>query len=422
VGLLAGNTGWVMAGSMLLGLSSGLLGAFALLRRRALLGDTLAHAALPGVCVAYLLVGSKQIGFFLIGAAVAGILGTLAVSAITLYSKIKEDSAMALVLTVFFGVGIMLLTMIQKMPRGNQSGLDKFLFGQAASLVLSDVKVMGGIAALLCLLVLLLFKEFKLLAFDPAFGAGLGLPVGWLDLLLNLLIVLAVVIGLEAVGVVLMAALLITPAVAARYWTERLSVMVALSGLFGALAGSMGTLLSLTGPKMPTGPLIVLSASALFVVSLLFGTTRGLLAALIRFLQVRHRLARESLLGAMYELAEEAGDPRAAVSLAELKRRKGLTARDLPTRLRSLEREGLAVAEEAGWSLSEHGLGRAYLLVREQRLWEVFLMHEGELGGHQVDRDSSDRAFPAETRQELERLLRLHGLEPRLQPALTEGM
>ena len=272
------NARWVMTGAMLLGLSAGVLGAFALLRRRSLMGDTLAHAALPGIAIAFLITGTKSIGPLLVGAALAGIVGTLALSAITRYSKIKEDTAMAIVLTVFFGVGIMLLNVIQRMPGGNQSGLDKFLFGQAASLVGRDVQVMVVIAAILCTVVLLLFKEFKLLAFDQGFGAGIGLPVAWLDHLLNLMIVMAVVIGLESVGVVLMAAMLITPAIAARYWTDRLSVMVLLSGLFGAASGVLGTLASQIGPRMPTGPLIVLAATALFLLSLLFAPRRGLLA------------------------------------------------------------------------------------------------------------------------------------------------
>lgn len=410
--LFAANTRWVMTGTSLLGLAAGVLGAFALLRRRSLMGDTLAHAALPGIALAFLLTGTKSIGPMLVGAAVAGVLGTLAVTAITRYSKIKEDSAMALVLTLFFGIGIMLLTVIQRLPGGNQSGLDKFLFGQAASLVESDLLVIGSIALLLCLTVLLFFKEFKLLAFDQGFGAGLGLPMGWIDLLLSLMIVLAVVIGLQAVGVVLMASLLITPAIAARYWTDRLSVMVPLSGLFGALSGVLGTLASQAGPRMPTGPLIVLAATAIFAVSLLFAPRRGLLARLIRHLRLRRRMAREAALRALFELAEEAGEGAALFLPGEITRRKGLLTERLRMALAGLLREGLVRVDEAGaWGLTAAGLAVARTFVREQRLWELYLMHEGELGGAPIDRDGAG-PFPESVRQELERLLRLHGLEP----------
>lgn len=414
------NTRWVLTGASLLGLSSGILGSFALLRRRSLMGDALAHAALPGVCIAYLLTGTKHLGLFLVGAAAAGLLATLAISAITRYSKIKEDSALGLVLTVFFGIGIMLLTVIQKLPGGNQSGLDKFLFGQAAALVGSDVQLMMAIAAGLCLAVFLLFKEFKLLAFDPGFGAGLGLPMGLLDLLLNLLILMAVVIGLQSVGVVLMAAMLITPAIAARYWTDRLGLMTVLAGLFGAASGALGTLLSQLGPRMPTGPLIVLAATLVFLVSMFFAPRRGLVARLIRFLRLKRRVARESALRAVYELAEGAGDPGAVISLDDLHRRRGITGAGA---LAALAREGALAPAAPGpggshaggmaWRLTPAGLAEAHKLVREQRLWEVFLMHEGELGGQTaVDREGA--RVPATLRTELERLLRLHGLEPTL--------
>lgn len=403
------NTRWVLTGASLLGLSSGVLGSFALLRRRSLVGDALAHAALPGVCLAYLVTGTKNLGFFLAGAAVAGLLATLAISAITRYSKIKEDSALGLVLTVFFGVGIMLLTMIQKLPGGNQSGLDKFLFGQAASLIGSDVRLMTAIAAGLCLAVLALFKEFKLLAFDPGFGAGIGLPMGLLDLALNLLILLAVVIGLQSVGVVLMAAMLITPAIAARYWTDRLGWMTALAGLFGAAAGALGTLLSQLGPRMPTGPLIVLAATLVFLVSLFLAPKRGLLSRLFRLVRLKRQVAREGALRAVYELAEAAGAPDAVITADDLQRRQGIRK---TAALAGLVREGTLAPARSGWRLTDKGLAEAHQLVREQRLWEVFLMHEGELGGSQVDRDGAK--LPAGVRTELERLLRLHGLEPQL--------
>ncbi len=413
------NTRWVMTGSVLLGVAAGVLGAFALLRRRSLMGDTLAHAALPGIAIAFLVTGSKSIGPMLIGAAVAGVLGTLTLSMITRYSKIKEDTAMAIVLTVYFGVGIMLLNIIQRMPGGNQSGLDKFLFGQAASLVGSDVQVMVVIAAILCLTVLLLFKEFKLLAFDQGFGSMLGVPVGWLDHLLNLMIVLAIVIGLESVGVVLMAAMLITPAISARYWTDRLSAMVLLSGLFGALSGVLGTLASQLGPRMPTGPLIVLAATGLFLVSLLLAPRRGLLSRLVRFATTRRRLIRERTLRAIYELAEEAGEASAAFTSAELERRRGIPVRVAEPALAALRREERVEGGPGGWRLTVGGLREGHRLVREERLFEVFLMHEAELGGHMVDRDGRGPVFPPDMVAELEVLLRLHELEPRLQPGTS---
>ncbi|MFF2446550.1 metal ABC transporter permease [Neobacillus sp. NPDC058068] len=272
------NTQWILMGSMLLGLSSGVIGSFAYLRKQSLMGDALSHAALPGVCLAYMVTGTKSIFFFLIGAIIAGILATAAIGYITRNSRIKQDSALGIILTVFFGVGIVLLTQIQHSNSGNQSGLDKFLFGHAASMIKLDVYTIAGISAVLVALCFLFFKEFKLLSFDSGFAKGIGLPTILLDQFMMLLIVTAVVIGIQAVGVVLMAALLITPAVAARYWTEKLHVMVILAGLFGAFSGFVGTVVSSMVNNLPTGPLIVLSATVLFIISVLAAPNRGVLA------------------------------------------------------------------------------------------------------------------------------------------------
>ncbi|WP_248928209.1 metal ABC transporter permease [Paenibacillus hamazuiensis] len=291
------NARWILLGCMLLGLSSGVIGCFAYLRKQSLMGDALAHAALPGVCIAFMLTGSKSIFGFLLGAAVAGVAATLTIGFMTRYTRIKQDSAIAATLSVFFGVGIMLLTEIQHSGSGNQSGLDKFLFGQAATMVLSDVYTMTVISALLVGACTLLFKEFKLISFDPGFARGLGFPVALLDQAIMLLIVVAVVVGIQAVGVVLMAALLITPAVSARYWTERLGVMVGLAGVFGAVSGFAGTWISAQGANLPTGPLSVLCATGLFAVSVVFAPRRGLLSKLLIRLSVKKRVITESAVG-----------------------------------------------------------------------------------------------------------------------------
>ncbi len=285
------NTRWILLGCALLGLSSGVLGSFAYLRKQSLMGDALAHAALPGVCIAFMLTGVKSILWFLVGAGVAGLAATFGIGYMTRHSRIKQDAALGIVLSVFFGFGIVLLTKIQHSALGNQSGLDKFLFGQAASMVPSDVTTMAIISVVLVGGCLLLFKELKLICFDPGFARGLGFPVAALEQLLMLFIVIAVVVGIQAVGVVLMAALLITPSVAARFWTDTLGVMVLLSGLFGAISGIVGTVLSTLAGSMPTGPLAVLAATLLFGISVLFAPKRGLLAKALR----RYRVKAEIL-------------------------------------------------------------------------------------------------------------------------------
>jgi len=288
------NLQWILLGSMLLGLSTGVIGTFAYLRKQSLIGDTLAHAALPGICIAFMLSGVKSVGLFMLGAIISGMIATLGISWITRHSRIKPDAAMGIVLSVFFGLGIVLLTQIQHSSYGNQSGLDKFLFGQAASMTSNDVYTMTGVAVLLVVACALLFKEFKLISFDSGYARGLGFSVTTLEQLLLWLVTVAVVVGIQAVGVVLVAALLITPAVAARYWTDRLGMMTILSGVFGALSGAIGTWISAGTEQLPTGPLSVLTASSLFVVSVLFGPRRGIIAKLLRRYNAKRDWASEN--------------------------------------------------------------------------------------------------------------------------------
>lgn len=403
------NVQWVVGGTFFLGVSSGVLGSFAMLRRRSLMGDVLSHAALPGVCLAFMVTQTRSVGPLLIGAVVAGLLGTWCVDVIVRRSRIKEDTAQALVLAVFFGFGAVLLTHIARSGNAGQSGLDRFLFGQAASLVGSDVKIIGGAAVALTLLVWLLFKEFKLLCFDPSFAEGLGMPVRGLDRLLMLMMVASISIGLQAVGVVLMAALLITPAAAARYWTDRLEVMVLLSGAIGGLSGAAGTLLSLAGPKLSTGPLIVLAASALFLVSLTFGTRKGLVQKTVQQLRVRRRVAQENLLRKLYEAAEK-GESLTPDALAE---RLGWSRRTLRTYLGWAQREGLVARPAPGGAapavgLTDEGLAAAQHVVRRHRLWEMFLMYEADFAVDHVDRDADDieHFLPPDVIAELERRLK----------------
>ncbi len=279
----------VALGAALLGIVSGVLGCFAVLRRQGLLGDALSHAALPGICVAFVLTGSKAPLVLLAGAGLAGWVGTLLINRIVRDTRISEDSALGIVLSTFFGLGIVLLTWISKHNNANQAGLDRYLFGQAATLVASNVVTMAVLGGVALLVVLLLYKEFKLLTFDPAFAASLGFNTNRLSIGLTTLIVVAVVIGLQTVGVVLMAAMLIGPAVAARQWTNRLSMMIALAGLIGALAGVSGALISVSDHHLPTGPMIILSLTVLVLVSLFFAPARGLAWAWLR--QRRQRRA-----------------------------------------------------------------------------------------------------------------------------------
>jgi manganese/zinc/iron transport system permease protein len=293
----------------MLGVVSGALGAFAVLRRQSLLGDAISHAALPGIALAFLVTGSKEPLLLLFGAAVAGWMGTLVVLGIVAGSRVKYDSALGLVIAVFYGLGVVLLTFIQRLPTASKAGLDKVLLGQTSGILERDVLTVAGLSALALLLLLLFWKELKLLSFDPDFGASLGFPMRGVDVLFLSLLVVAIVLGLQTVGVVLMSAMIVAPAVAARQWTDRLALLVVLAGLVGASAGVGGAVLSNTATRLSAGPVIVLCTLALVVVSLLLAPNRGLLWEQVRHWRQRRQLRLDAVLGDLYALAAQHADP-----------------------------------------------------------------------------------------------------------------
>lgn len=356
----------VALGSGILGIISGALGSYAVLRKQSLIGDTISHAALPGIALAFLLTGSKATLVLLAGAALAGWIATLVMMAILKTTRIKEDSALGLVLSVFFGFGLVLLTFIQKQPNATQAGLEKFLFGQAATLLTSDVITMGILSIIALSLTALFWKEFKLLSFDSDFGSTLGFPMQWINIALTSLLVVAIVIGLQTVGVVLMSAMVVAPAAAARQWTHRLSLMMILAALFGALSGVIGALISSSVSKMPTGPTIVLVMSAIVLLSLYFAPARGLLWRWLRRRQNRKRFRAESVLLDLYALARHHKNlkhPHAAAVLHTMKLDQKAVQRSLDT----LFEEGLIEQASPGhWAMTDAGIRRAQALDKMQ--------------------------------------------------------
>ena len=355
----------VALGTAFLGMVSGALGSFAVLRRQSLLGDAMSHAALPGVSIAFMLTGLKSPSVLMIGAAIAGVIGVLLIIVINRYTRIKEDSSLGIVLSVFFGFGLLLLTMLQRNPDARQAGLDSFLFGQAATMLMRDVAVMAAFGIPALLLMLLFWKEFKLLSFDRDYGASLGLPMQELEILITSLLVIAIVIGLQAVGVVLMSAMVVAPAAAARQWTNRLGPMVALAALFGALAGVSGALISSTGSGLSTGPVIVLCVSAIVLVSLFFPPNRGLIWAWWARQKNRRRLQTEQVLSNLYLLARQ-HDDTAHPHSADALRIMGAGERGVRASLDALAERGfVAETPDGQWFLTPDGLVAARDLVSQ---------------------------------------------------------
>ena len=266
----------VSFGSLVLGMISGALGCFAVLRKQSLIGDAISHCTLPGIAIAFLITNSKNIEVLLFGALLSGLLSMYLITTIASHSKLKFDASLALVLSVLFGIGIVFLTYIQKNSGSHQAGLEKFILGQASSLLKRDVRIMIITGIVLFSMMIVFWKEFKLVTFDPVFAQTIGIPSTFFGGFLSLLMVLGIVIGLQTVGVILMSALLISPASAARQWTDKLSVMVVLSSLFGGMSGVLGTMVSSYIPGIPTGPTIVAFMSIIVLGSLLFAP-RGII-------------------------------------------------------------------------------------------------------------------------------------------------
>jgi manganese/zinc/iron transport system permease protein len=349
----------VALGAVALGVTSGALGTYAVLRRQSLLGDAISHAALPGIALAFMLTGSKASLVLVLGAALAGWIATLLVMRIVHTTRIKYDTALGLVLSVFFGFGLVLLTFLQRQPNAAQAGLDKFLFGQAAALVERDVITIALLGLIAILLMLLFWKEFKLLSFDSDFGASLGLPMRRIDVLMTTLLVIAIVLGLQTVGVVLMSAILIAPAAAARQWTDRLGIMVALAAFFGAVSGVVGAVLSSSMTHLPTGPTIVLCAGVLVIVSMLFAPNRGLFWHAVRTTRNRRKLQIGVVLDNLYQLAVHHDNLHHPHSTAVLEAMSAGTL-GVTRSLKQLAEAGwVKEIEPEIWALTEQGIEEA---------------------------------------------------------------
>jgi len=380
----------VLLGAVLIGGTSGVLGTFAVLRKRSLLGDALAHAALPGVAIAFMLTESKALPILLTGATLSGVVGVLLIQLIVNHTRIKADAALGIVLSVFFGGGIVLLTHIQQTAVGNQSGLDKFLFGQAASIVASDLYAMACMVFVVMVVVILFFKEFSALIFDPGFLGAIGFAPRWVDLLLMSLIVLTVMVGLQAVGVILVAAMLITPAVSARFWTNDLIKMVFISGLVGCVAGGSGAWISALAPRIPTGPVMVLVATGIFVISALVAPQRGVIARLMRHRQNQSRERAQHFLRACVELQELAGQVQTICSLADLSQAMQEPLYRVRRLAKNLSKTGQAILQDDIVELTPKGFEDGLFVLKSHRLWEYYLVYRSILEEDHVDRPADE--------------------------------
>ncbi len=414
------NTNIVIIGTTLLGLSAGVIGVFALLRKRSMVSDALSHATLPGIGLAFL--AGAMMGFegrslpvLLLGATVTGVAGVLCIQLILRHTRLREDAAIGIVLSVFFGIGIVVLSYIQNNAAVGAAGLNTFIYGQTAAMSAGDAWLMGGIAVTAVVATALLLKEFALVCFNDSFARVEGWPVSLIDLIMMALVVIVTVAGLQAVGLILVVAMLIIPAVAARFWTERLWLFVVLAGVIGASSGYLGSVMSALLPRKPAGSVIVLTSGVIFGLSMVFAPARGVIAAGVRRLGLRVRIAGEHLLEAGYERRGDGGK-ESVISRGDVDRVarvRGWGGWIRPLVVVWLRFKGYAGgAHGGGLRLTETGLERGARVFRNHRLWEQYLISYAEIAPSHVNWsvDQVEHVLSDELIEELESALEGRGL------------
>jgi manganese/zinc/iron transport system permease protein len=406
------NTRVVVLGTTLLGLAAGTVGSFTLLRKRALMGDALSHATLPGIGLAFII--ATKLGFvgrtlpiLLTGALVTGVLGMLTILVIRNLTRLKEDAALGIVLSVFFGGGVAVLSLAQQMPAGHAAGLEGFIYGKTASMIASDAWMIG-VAGMVCAFASILFyKELKLLCFDEGFAGSRGYPVAGLDLLLMALVTVVTIVGLQAVGLILM-----IPAAAARFWTQEMSRMTMFSALIGATSCMLGAGMSAVLPRLPSGAMIVLVSATVFLFSMFFGPSRGVLVRVHRRWKLNHKVDRQHLLRGLYEHLESNGqlttNHQMPVPWNEVFSMRSWSHRRLAGCVRRAADAGLVTFDPKRWvRLTEAGFLLSEQLVHDHRLWEIYLITHADVAPSRVDRDADaiEHVLDAELIAKLEELL-----------------
>ncbi|MAS94791.1 MAG: iron ABC transporter [Verrucomicrobiales bacterium] len=392
------NTRLVVLSTTMLGIAAGLIGSFLLLRKRSLMGDALSHATLPGIAIAFAVMVSmggdgKSLPGLLLGATLSGVAGILTMLLIRNTTRLRDDVAMGFVLSVFFGVGVASLRMVQTLPGASSAGLESFIYGKTASMVQSDFLIIALVAGVSSLIVLGFLKEFLLLCFDDGYAATQGWPTLALDLLLLGVVTAVTVIGLQAVGLILVIAFLITPPTAARFWTHNMLPMLFLSAAIGGASGWIGASVSALTPQLPAGAVIVLVAALLFLLSMLFAPAKGVIPRFLRQSRLRRKVDRQHLLRAAYEILEtEAGGNEVrneSFPIKDLLTKRAWSQRKLRHVLAVAKREDhIEPAAPGMLHLSEPGFGEAARVTRNHRLWETYLIKYADIAPSHVDRDA----------------------------------
>lgn len=409
------NVLYVVLGMFFINGSSAMIGTFAFLRKRALIGDAIAHALLPGICLGFMFTGEKNLLYLFIGAFATGWLSTYLVDYIVNNSKVKQDAAIGIVLSVFFALGIVLLTYIQNANYTDHGGLNQFLFGQAAAIGKSEIGIFAIIFAVIALSILLFYKGFMTVAFNPDFAKAIGLPVKSIEFLITSLTVLSIASGIQALGVVLMSALIVTPAAAARFWTNNLTKMLWIAAVFSIFSGFVGAYVSYANSGTPTGPWVVMFLSLITLLSFILSTRRGILARYLKARKNRLKILHENILKAIYQFHEKESrksDLDLPLSTTDILKVRIFDTRELQKGLKRLIRKGYLEKSGNRFLLTTQGTKESKRIVRLHRLWEQYLLKRTTIDAYHVHSgaEAIEHILSPEIEKELERELGIEGI------------
>jgi manganese/zinc/iron transport system permease protein len=405
------NVVYVVLGMIFINSSSALIGTFAFLRKRSLIGDAIAHSLLPGICIGFLFAGEKNVLALLTGAVISGWMSIFLVDYIVNHSRIKQDTAIGIVLSFFFALGIVLLTFIQNTGNGNQAGLDHFLFGQAAAITRSEVVLFAIIFVIIAVSVILFYRSFILISFNPDHAISIGLPVRFFEFVLTTLTVLAIAVGIQALGVILMSALIITPAAAARLWTHNLKKLLVIAMVFSVFSGISGAYVSYARAGMPTGPWVIVMLSFIVVMSICFAPGRGIFSRYLVRMRNAKKITDENILKTLYTITEKNPGIR-SFNIAGLTAQRSFDTDSLGLGLKRLVRKGYLSRIHHEFEFTEAGKTESRRIVRLHRLWEQYLLKRTSIDVDHVHSGAEmiEHIITPEIEKELERELGIEGI------------
>ncbi len=366
------NINSVLLGTILLGFTCGIVGVLVVLNKKALIVDAISHSILPGICIGFMLSGVKNPIYLILGGMIAGGISVFLIDWITTVSRIKKDASIAVVLSFMFSIGVILLSVIQDSGNSNQSGLSDFLFGKAATIVKNDLYVFSFMSFLVITIIPVFYRHFKIALFDPNFAHTIGLKKEHIQILISTLIIISTAIGIQTVGIVLMSALIITPASSAFFWTNSFRNSIFISGIFAVISSIVGVFISYLSPLMPTGPWIIVALSAIAFFSAFF-SPKGMITKRIKVIKNKKKMISDNVLKYLYRIGENDNTTTRGRTFNEIKNFRTIYSKELKTGLKILNKNNLVIKAGDLWMLSEKGTTEAKRIIRIHRLWELYM-------------------------------------------------